>query len=414
MGQSIVRILYFHQHFSTPQGSTGTRSYEFARRLAARGHAVTVVCGSYGGGVTGLQGPYHRGMRRGVVAGFEVIEFELPYSNADRFLRRSLIFLKFVARSLRIALFAPCDLLFATSTPLTVAIPGICAKLLRRRKFVFEVRDLWPELPREMGVISNPVVLWLMDLLESLAYKSADACIGLAPGIVAGIQRKTPTRKVAMIPNGSDVDANVRDSALPTELATTLSRYEGKLKCIFTGAHGIANGLDAVLDAAAELKRRGRDDIVLLFIGAGMKKPALVQRARDEGLDACVFLAPIPKEALLEVQKHVDVGLMILANVPAFYNGTSPNKFFDYLSAGLPVLINYPGWLATVVDAERCGVAVPPGDAGAFADTLERLARDPAERHEMGRRARVLAQQRFSRDALASQFLEFIESVARG
>jgi glycosyltransferase involved in cell wall biosynthesis len=409
-----VRILYFHQHFSTPQGSTGTRSYEFARRLAARGHSVTVVCGSYGGGVTGLEGPYRRGMRSGVVAGFEVIEFELPYSNADRFLRRSWIFLKFVARSLRIAVGTRCDLLFATSTPLTVAIPGICAKLLRRRKFVFEVRDLWPELPREMGVIRNPVVLWLMDLLESLAYKSADACIGLAPGIVMGIRRKAPTKPVAMIPNGSDVEVNVRDGVLPPELATTLSRYEGKLKCIFTGAHGLANGLDAVLDAAAELKRRGRDDVVLLFIGSGMMKPALVKRAQDEGLDNCVFLAPIPKQALVEVQKRVDVGLMILANVPAFYNGTSPNKFFDYLSASLPVLINYPGWLASVVEAEGCGLAVPPGNAAAFADALERLAREPAQRQEMGRRARALAQEQFSRDALASQFLEFMESVARG
>lgn len=409
-----MRILYFHQHFSTPLGSTGTRSYEFARRLAARGHAVTMVCGSYGGGVTGLQGPYLRGMRRGAVAGFEVIEFELPYSNADRFVRRSWIFLKFVARSLRIALFTPCDVLFATSTPLTVAIPGIFAKLLRRRRFVFEVRDLWPELPREMGVIRNPVVLWLMDLLETLAYKSADACIGLAPGIVAGIRRKAPAKRVAMIPNGSDVNANERENALPAELAATLARYEGKLKCIFTGAHGIANGLDAVLDAAAELKRRGRDDIVLLFIGAGMQKPALVQRARDAGLEACVFLAPMPKEVLVEVQKHVDVGLMILANVPAFYNGTSPNKFFDYLSAGLPVLINYPGWLAGLVDAEGSGVAVPPGESRAFADALERLAGNPVQRQEMGRRARALAQQQFSRDALASQFLEFIESVPRG
>lgn len=408
-----MRILYFHQHFSTPQGSTGTRSYEFAKRLVARGHSVTIVCGSYGGGVTGLSGPYRNGTRRGAVEGFEVIEFELPYSNTDRFLKRSWIFFKFVLRSMRTAMLTDADLVVATSTPLTVAIPGIVAKRLRRRKFVFEVRDLWPELPRAMGVIRNPLVLWLMDLLESLAYRSADACIGLAPGIVAGIRRKVPAKRTAMVPNGSDLDDDGQTRALPADLSILLSAQQGKLKCVFSGAHGMANGLGAVLDAARELKHRGRNDVVLLFIGAGMMKPALVRRAREEALDNCVFLDPIPKRVLVEFKKQVDVGLMILADVPAFYDGTSPNKFFDYLAAGLPVLINYPGWLAGLVDAEKCGIAVPPGQPRAFADALERLADHPEDRDSMGRCARALAEARFSRNMLAEQFAEFIEAVAR-
>jgi glycosyltransferase involved in cell wall biosynthesis len=408
-----MRILYFHQHFSTPQGSAGTRSYEFAKRLVARGHQVSMICGSYASGVTGLSGPYSKGVRRGTVAGFEVIEFELPYSNADRFLKRTWIFLRFVLRSMRIAVSMPADLIFATSTPLTVAIPGIVAKWLRRRRFVFVVRDLWPELPRAMGVITNPVVLKLMDLLESLGYRSADGCIGLAPGIVEGIRRKVPAARTAMIPNGSDLDEPAETGALPSDLASCIEAQQGKLKCIFSGAHGMANGLGAVLDAARELKQRRRDDIVLVFIGAGMMKPALVRRAREEQLDNCVFLDPIPKHVLVELKKHVDVGLMILADVPAFYNGTSPNKFFDYLAAGLPVLINYPGWLAGLVEAERCGIAVAPGRPTAFADALERLADQPEERSRMGQRARALAQARFSRNMLAEQFAEFIEAVAR-
>jgi glycosyltransferase involved in cell wall biosynthesis len=408
-----MRILYFHQHFSTPQGSTGTRSYEFCRRLIERGHAVTMVCGSYGGGVTGLTGPYSRGSRRGVVDGIEVIEFHLPYSNADRFLKRTLVFVRFMVRSTKVALASGYDLVFATSTPLTVAVPAMVAKVLRRRPFIFEVRDLWPELPREMGAITNPAVLWAMDVLESLAYRAADACIGLAPGIVEGIKRKAPARTVAMIPNGSDLDADLNPAPLPVELQAKLRELAGKLKCVFTGAHGIANGLDAILDAATELKQRGRTDIVLLFIGQGMAKPALLDRARRESLDNCIFLDPLPKRVLVSLQKHMDVGLMVLANVPAFYNGTSPNKFFDYLSAGLPVLINYPGWLARFVDEERCGVVVPPGDARAFADGLVRLADSSRERASMSLQARQLAEQRFARDRLAGEFVEFVEGVVR-
>ena len=143
-----MKILYFHQHFSTPAGATGTRSYEMAKTLVARGHEVTMVCGSYIGSVTGLSMPFVRGKRRGNVEGIDVIEFEIPYSNADRFVKRTATFLKFAFRSLGVALREKCDLVFATSTPLTAGIPGVLARWLRGKPFVFEVRDLWPELPK--------------------------------------------------------------------------------------------------------------------------------------------------------------------------------------------------------------------------------------------------------------------------
>lgn len=409
-----MRILYFHQHFSTPAGSAGTRSYEFARRLVARGHQVTIVCGSYAIGNTGLQGPFAGGVRRGVVDGLEVIELELPYANAHSFLVRTWTFLRYAARSLGTALRMDYDLLFATSTPLTVAIPGIVARVLRRRPFVFEVRDLWPELPKAMGVIRNPLVLTLMSVLESTAYRVADGCIGLAPGIVAGIRRKAPRQRVAMIPNGADLVAAEPAAQLPAQLANQLQAWRGQLKCVFAGSHGIANGLDAVLDAAAELRNRGRSDIVLILIGTGACKPALVARARNEGLTNCVFLDPIPKNQLTVLLARMDVGLMILKDVPAFYDGTSPNKFFDYLAAGLPVLINYPGWLATLVQERGCGHAVPAGSAALFADSLESLAAKPEERAAMGVRARATADAEFGRDQLAEQFAEFLESVGSG
>lgn len=409
-----MHLLYFHQHFSTRQGSTGTRSYEFCRRLIANGHTVTMVCGSYGGGATGLSGPYVNGVRRGEVDGISVIEFHLPYSNADRFLRRTWIFLKYMFRASRLALSCEYDILFATSTPLTVAVPGILAKIFRGKSFIFEVRDLWPELPRAMGVIRNPAVLWSMNVLEGLAYRCADACIGLAPGIVEGIRKKSREKIIRMIPNASDLDLDLGPENFPTELEKKLRSLDGKFKCLFAGAHGIANGLDAVLDAAAELRRRGRDDIAFIFIGDGMRKASLVARARAARLDNCIFWDPIPKRLLRQLQERVEVGLMILANVPAFYNGTSPNKFFDYIASGLPVLINYPGWLAEFVEREGCGLVVTPENPPAFADAVEQLADRSDERKAMGIRARRLAERQFNRDVLAAQFVEFIESVARG
>src|SRR5207244_1185337 len=185
-----MKIVYFHQHFSTPSGSSGTRSYEMAKRLVARGHQVLMVCGSAARGQSGLAGPFQQGRRRGLVDGIEVLEFDLAYSNSDTFVRRTVTFLRFALRSVGVALTEECELVFATTTPLPAGVAGICARWLRARPFVFEVRDLWPELPKAMGVIRNPLVLWAMSALEWASYRSAHRLIGLAPGIVDAIARR--------------------------------------------------------------------------------------------------------------------------------------------------------------------------------------------------------------------------------
>jgi glycosyltransferase involved in cell wall biosynthesis len=403
-----MKILYFHQYFSTLEGSSGTRSYEMARRLIQRGHQVTVVCGSSSMSNTGLTGEPVRGVRRGVVDGIHVIEMQLAYSNYDGLWKRAGIFLRSALRSVAFALTHEYDLVFATSTPLTAGIPGIFARLLRRKPFVFEVRDLWPELPKAMGVISNPAVLLGMRVLEWVSYHSANHCIGLSPGIVQGIQKQgiRPDR-VSMVPNGCDLDLfkPEGESLRPPGVS------KDDFLAIFTGAHGRANALDAVLDAALELKNRGRKDIKFVFIGDGRLKPALVQRAEREGLESCIFLDPVRKSQLTDYLRGADTGLMILDNVPAFYYGTSPNKFFDYIAMGMPVLNNYPGWLAGMIRDNRCGEAVEPGNAAAFSDALERMAGSPETLREYGINARALAEREFNRAVLADRFADVLEKV---
>jgi len=405
-----MHVLYFHQHFSTPSGSTGTRSYEMAQRLIARGHSVTMVCGSGQMASSGLAGEPVAGMRRGDVDGIDVIELCLPYSNYDGFVKRAWIFVLYAWRSVKLALRLKYDLLFATSTPLTAGIPGIVMKLFRKKPFVFEVRDLWPELPREMGVITNPVILKAMDVLEWFSYHSADACIGLSPGIVRGITRRNiPASRVAMVPNGCDLELFKPARRKGVEGIAGIGSDD--FVAIFCGAHGIANGLDAVLDAAKVLKGRDEQNIKLLFIGDGRLKPGLMERAAKENLDNCVFCNAVPKTELTKITSAADAGLMILANVPAFYYGTSPNKFFDYIASGLPVLNNYPGWLAEIIGKNGCGIAVPPADPEAFAEALVYLRDHSAQRAAMGSRARALAESEFDREKLADQFVSFLEQT---
>lgn len=401
-----MRVLYLHQHFNTPEGSVGIRSYMMARALINHGHKVTIVCGSYGGGNTGLTNTFEDGRREGVVDGIRIIEFNLAYSNHDSFLKRTWLFLSFAMKSIGLAFTQSYDVLFATTTPLTAGIPGISARWLRRKPFVFEVRDLWPELPREMGVIKNPVVLWLMGVLEWASYRSAHRLIGLSPGIVDGIAKRGVKREqIAMIPNGCDLSlfADKSQPWRPKGVA------ESDLMAVFTGTHGMANGLDAVLDAAAVLKQRGRNDIKLVLIGQGKLKPALQERAQQEGLDNVIFHPAVDKQKLAGLMASTDIGLQILANVPAFYYGTSPNKFFDYIAASLPVLNNYPGWLAEIITKYQCGFTVPPSNPEAFADALEQAAVNRNKLQQMGINARRLAEAEFDRNQLANNFVNWLE-----
>lgn len=401
-----MKILYFHQHFSTPQGATGTRSYEMARRLRYHGHQVTMVCGSYGVGSTGLDTAFECGKRTGVVDGIDVVEFNLSYSNTDGFLSRSWTFLRFSMGSIRLALSERYDIVFATTTPLTAGIPGIFGRWIRRKIFVFEVRDLWPELPREMGVIKNPVILALMSWLEWVSYRSAHRCIALSPGIQNGIARRGVSRdRVTVIPNGCDLEIF---SAGRTSAWRPDGVERSELLALYTGTHGVANGLNAILDAALVLKQRKRNDIRLVLVGDGGRKMDLVRRSEQLALSNVLFLPPIGKLRLAGLMAGADVGIQCLANVSAFYYGTSPNKFFDYISAGLPVLNNYPGWLADMINENKCGFVVPPEDPKAFADALEIAASDRAELKRMGENASELARTKFDRSTLADLWVKYV------
>ena len=400
-----MNILYFHQHFSTPEGATGTRSYEMAQALIRNGHSVTMVCGSYSHGKTGLSLQFSNGFRRGFVDGIDVIEFKLNYGNDMGYVRRVWAFIKFALASIKVALREPADIVFATSTPLTASIPGICARWIRRKPFVFEVRDLWPELPKAMGVITNPVFLWFMAVLEWVSYKSANRLIGLSPGIVEGIAaRGIEKSRIAMIPNGSDIDL----FSAPASTWRPENVKESDFLAIFTGTHGMANDLDAVLDAAAILKREQRNDIKIVLVGQGSEKAVLMKRAEGDGLDNVVFLDPVAKTRIAGLMAGADIGLQVLANFPEFYRGTSPNKFFDYIASGLPVLNNYPGWLADMIQKYDCGYAVEPQMPTVFAYSLIRAADNPDEIKKFGKNAQKLARVCFDRNTLSAAWVQWV------
>ena len=403
-----MHILYFHQHFSTPSGSNGIRSYQMAQMMVERGHQVTIVCGTNDRSDTGLSNDFLNSRRSGLVDGINVIEFNLPYSNSDNYIKRGLIFLSFAMKSIGITLTQKYDIVFATTTPLTASIPGIFARWFRGKKFVFEVRDLWPEGPKALGVITNPLIWKSMLILEWLSYHSAHRCIGLSPGIIDGINKRgIPRDRIKLIPNGCDFGIFNSNSIewRPKEVALD------DFMVIYTGSHGIANGLDSLLDVALELKKRKLNDIKLVLIGQGKLKSSLQIQAKKMNLDNIIFHSSVDKHKLSGLMKSANLGLQILANVPEFYFGTSPNKFFDYISAGLPVLNNYPGWLAGMIEDNNCGYTVPPKNPQLFVDALEDAFYNRAKIELMGLNAKRLAIDKFNRESLANDWAEFVLGV---
>jgi glycosyltransferase involved in cell wall biosynthesis len=403
-----LRILYLHQHFSTPAGATATRSHALALALAARGHAVTLACGQYAGAETGLSQQFRFGRRQGALGPLRLVEYAIPCGNAQPLAARAGAFLRYAGRAAALALGHQWDLVIASSTPLTVALPALLARRLRGTPFLFEMRDPWPELPRAMGV-GTPALWWGMDRLADAACRHAAAVVALSDGMAAtALAHGAAPDRVAVVPNGCDLAlfgphiAPWRpDVARPWEALA-----------VYAGAHGVANGLDQLLDAAGALHRLGEHRVRLLLVGEGSEKPRLQARAAAEGLANLSFLDPLPKTRLAALLAGCQVALHCLAPQPAFGEYTAPNKLMDALAAGLPVVTNVPGHAARVVAEGPCGIAVAPNDAAALASALAQLAAHSTRRQAMGEAARRQAVRRWDRRLLADRFCAVAEAAA--
>lgn len=398
-----MRIIYLHQYFTTPDRVGGIRSYEMARRLVAKGHDVHLLTSSN----EQVEKP---GWFVRDVEGIHVHSLPIPYSNRQSNAKRIRTFFDFAFGAAARARKLEADVIFATSTPLTIAIPGILASKLKRIPMVFEVRDLWPEAPIAMGALTSPLMIYGAGLLERLAYRNSAHVVALSPGMKEGVVKQgVRSENVTMIPNASDLEL-FRPELDGGEFRERLGLGD-KTVFMYFGTMGEANGLSFALDGAAELKRRGRDDIAIVLHGDGRERDALEARKIRDGLDNVVFSTwNLHREDLARLVASADVCMTIYKNLPVLYT-CSPNKMFDSLSAGKPVLTNMPGWLGDLVEGNEAGVFVQPDNAVDFADKAEFLAAHPELREAYGQNARKLAEREFSRDLLADKLEAVLQRV---
>ncbi|MGB4594024.1 MAG: glycosyltransferase family 4 protein [Coriobacteriia bacterium] len=405
-----MRILYVHQFFATRDSSLGLiRSYEFSRRWVAEGHQVTIITSS-----SRLPEEFDRkAFMDGEIDGIRVRSVRVRYSNYMGYFRRMWSFALFTIGATWLATTAGRhDVVFATSTPLTVGIPGWVAAALTRTPFVFEVRDLWPEAAIQMGAVSpGGLVGRTAKALERFLYHRSAHVVALSPGMVAGVVAEgVDPQRVHMVPNSSDLDLFM-PGPKDTAFLTALGVPEGAFVVGYAGAIGPSNAVEAqVPEAARLLHERERDSIVFVIAGDGKSLPALREAVGD--LPNVRLVGSLAKRDVPTLTRSADVLMTLFADVPILATN-SPNKFFDGLASGRPMIVNSPGWTRELVEENDCGVYVPAGDGAALADAIERFADDRTMLERMGRNARALAEARFGRDELADQVLAVLESATR-
>jgi len=406
-----MHILLIHQAFTALDEPGGTRHHELARYLAEHNHRLTVIASpvSY---LTGKTTSQEKSLDRAQAADSNLeknvtIIRAYTYPALHRsFVHRLFSFFSFMASSFIAGIkVSRVDLVWGTSPPIFQGFTAWMLARLKRTPFLFEVRDLWPAFAIAVGVLRNPLLIRLSIWLEHFLYRNADLVLVNSPGFIDHV-RMGGGRRIELVPNGAD--PRMFDPQADGADFRQAHKLEGKYVALYAGAHGLSNDLEVVLQAAAIL--RGRQEIAVVLLGDGKEKPALMARAAEMGLDNVYFLPPVPKAEMSQALAAADACIAILKAIP-LYATVYPNKVFDYMAAGRPVLLAIDGPIRQVVEEAGAGIFVPPGDPSSLAGAITRLADNPGQARRMGFAGRQCVENHFDRAELASQLAILLESM---
>ena len=391
-----MHVLIIHQAFASATEAGGTRHYEFARHLVGEGHRVTVVAGR----INYLTGADLPGTPAGTgEPGITIVRPYIFRALHKSFAHRTASYVTFMLSSALAAFrVRRVDVVVGTSPPILQGATAWLVARLKRVPLVFEVRDLWPDSAIELQILKSGTIIAAARRLERFLYRRADRLLVNSPGFVAHVEAvsgRTPT----LIPNG--VDGSLFSPAQNGAHFRERWQAADRFVALYAGAHGTANNLEIVLDAAKLL----REDASILFVlvGDGKEKLALEASARSSRLKNVRFEQAQPKDAMPAVIAAADVCIATLRDIPLFRT-TYPNKVFDYMAAGKPTLVAIDGVIRQVVEESGGGLFVPPGDARALADALRQLQADRAVCGRMGAKAREYVLRRFNRQEQAESF----------
>ncbi|HNA55307.1 MAG TPA: glycosyltransferase family 4 protein [Anaerolineales bacterium] len=399
-----MHILIIHQAFASLNEPGGTRHHEFARLLTAHGHQVTVIASP----VSYITGSAFRASVSSEVTEDKVTILRASVYDAHHrsFLHRIVAFFSFMLSSFWVGLGVKnVDLVWGTSPPIFQGVTAWVLARIKGAKFLFEVRDLWPQFAIAVGVLKNPVLILLSEWLERFLYRRADRVMVNSPGFLEPVTSRG-AKRVELIPNGADPSMfDPNNDGMEFRRSNQLM---DKFVVLYAGAHGMSNDLEVVLDAAALLV--DRNEIQLVLLGDGKEKPALMARAQKMDLTNVTFLPSVPKTEMASALAGADACLAILKPLEE-YKTTYPNKVFDYMAAGRPVVLAIDGVIREVVEAAGCGIFAAPGSADEVANAIRQLAADKKESRIMGLQGRDYLQKYFSRAAIGEKLLGLLEDL---
>lgn len=396
-----MHILIIHQAFASLDEPGGTRHFEFARLLTSRGHKVTVIASpvSY---ITGG----HTKQAHEEIQGVTILRASVYDAHHRSFFHRILAFFSFMISSFWIGLGVKnVDLVWGTSPPIFQGVTAWMLARIKGAKFLFEVRDLWPQFAIAVGVLRNPLLIHLSEWLERFLYRSADRVMVNSPGFVDHIKIRG-AKRVDLIPNGAD--PAMFNPAEEGKAFREVNELQGKFVVLYAGAHGMSNDLGVVLEAARLLLNE--NNIRVVFLGDGKEKPVLQAAANEMKLSNVTFLPSVPKAEMAHALAGSDACIAILKPIDE-YKTTYPNKVFDYMAAGKPVILAIDGVIRDVVQKAHCGIFVQPGNAFDMAAAIKTLAANSKYAHEMGALGREYLVKNFSRAVIGEKLLGLLKDV---
>ena len=399
-----MKIIYLHQYFNTPNMPGSTRSYEFASRLVKEGHEVHMItlrqdCSSR------IKNNFS------IENGINVYWLPVTYSHKMNFYGRILSFIMFSAYAVKQSLKIKSDLVFATSTPLTIAIPALIIKKIRGHPLVFEVRDLWPKIPIAIGELKSTLLIYLSKKLECAVYKASKRIIALSPGMATGIQSKgIPKNRITIIPNAAERKRFSVPRQTGKDFRNKFLWLKNRPLVVYAGSLGKINGVSYLVHIAKTMRSLD-PEVRFLIAGNGKEKNEIISLAMATGVyeKTMFFIPPVSKQVLPTLLSAATVCTSVIIPIPELtYN--SANKFFDGLAAGRPMIINYGGWQKNILESKGAGFVLPQKNTDQAARMLHSLLDNHKQLKAMERAASRTARQ-FDIEVLAQKFILTINSV---
>ena len=405
-----MRILFLTDNFPPETNAPATRTFEHTRRWVRWGAHVRVIttAPNFPAGRI-FSGYSNRLLQRETLEGIEIVRVWTYITANEGFIRRTLDYVSFMVTGFIAGLFMRrVDLIVCTSPQFFTACAAYMLSVIKRRPFVFELRDLWPDSILAVGAMRDSAAIRALKRLEYFLYRKAALIVSVTNSFKRVLSSNgVSPEKIAVVPNGADL-AGFLPGEKPADLVERHALH-GKFVAAYIGTIGMAHGLDTILNAAESLRDDGR--IAFLIVGDGAERLALQRSAEQRGLRNIVFVGPVNKEDVKRYWQLCDATLVLLKD-KALFQHVLPSKMFEAMATARPIVLGVRGESADVLQAAAAGVAIPPENPGALAEALKELAISPQKAREMGERGRRYVEREFDRDQLAAMMLEALRRVS--